>query len=152
MCDPPFQGVGAPAPCAGLRIGTWNLTGWSAAKAAVVAQELGVDVLAVQETHLAPVPLEWAHTTAQRLKMALYHGRPVLPAAGSVHGKSSGVGFLSRQGLALAPALPVGAAWRRLHAMCRLHTVRLAPRAGLPCGLLLVSVYAPVRENAQKVE
>ena len=44
-----------------LTIGTWNLSGWSAAKARTVLAEVGGNVLAVQETHLAVLPLQWAH-------------------------------------------------------------------------------------------
>ena len=152
MSDIAPLGDGALAPGAGLSIGTWNVSGWSAAKAAVAAQEVAMDILAVQETHLAAIPLEWAHTTSQRLELSLHHGRPVRPMVSAVHGRSCGVGFLSRRGLALAAALPVGAAWRRLHAMGRLHAVRLAPRTGLPKGLLLLSVYAPLREHDQRSE
>ena len=126
----------------GLRVGTWNVSHWAVARAAV-CQSLGMDVLAVQETHLAPVPLETAHTTARAHGMRLYHGRPVAATAGGLWGRSCGVGFLAAEAVALQVALPKGAAWRRLHAMRRVHAVRLAPSAGLPLGLLLVSVYAP---------
>ena len=36
-----------------LRVGTWNMSGWRAAKAEVVLPEIAADVLALQETHLA---------------------------------------------------------------------------------------------------
>ena len=84
--------------------------------------------------------------------MTLHHGRPVQPVVSALHGRSCGVGFLSRRGLAMAPSLPVGAAWRRLHAMSRLHAVRLSPRLGLPKGLLLLSVYCPLRQHDQRSE
>ena len=40
-----------------LRIGTWNMSGWRVAKARAVFGEVSADVLAIQETHLAAVPL-----------------------------------------------------------------------------------------------
>eukprot|EP00667_Euglena_gracilis_P025253 EG_transcript_29541 len=46
--------------------------------------------------------------------------------------------------------MPACPAWRRLHAMRRLHGVRLAPRPGLPLGLLLLSVYAPLSHQAER--
>ena len=47
MCEAVFLEGGAQSPGAPVRIGTWNISGWSAAKAAVVAQEVDVDILAV---------------------------------------------------------------------------------------------------------
>ena len=121
-------------------------------KAGVIAQDIGVDILAVQETHLAFLPLEWAHGTCRNLGLRLHHGHPVPPLLNRVDGRSCGVGFVSRQGVALTPVPPVGAAWRRLHSMGRLHGIRVPPpRAGLPHGLLLFSAYAPLQIRAQSV-
>ena len=76
-----------------------------------------------------------------------------MPAvAGGTFGRSCGVGFLAAAGLALVPVLPVGAAWRRLHCLGRLHAVRVAPRPGLPQGLLLFSIYAPLQTRQQQAE
>ena len=133
-------------------MGTWNVSHWSAAKATIMATSVGADVLAVQETHLAPLPLEWAHTTARSLGLHLHHGRPAAPLAGSPHGRSCGVGFVAAQGVALSPVLPSGTSWRQLHAMRRLHAVKLAPRPGIPRGLLLLSVYAPLQERQHAVD
>lgn len=147
MASRPWDGGAAPnggGPFGRLRLGTWNMSHWSAAKVAVVASTVMADVLAIQETHLAKMPLEVAHTTAQRAGLSLHHGRPARSVANSEHGKSCGVGFLCREGVAVAPALPSNPAWRRLHAMCRLAAVRLAPREGLPLGLLLVTIYGPL--------
>ena len=131
-------------------VGTWNMSHWTAAKAHVIATEVQAMVLAVQETHLAAFPLECAHGTARNVGLHLHHGHPVPPVARAVYGRSCGVGFLAQQGLPLVPVLPVGAAWRRLHAQGRLHAVRLAPRPGLPLGMLLVSVYAPLQGHGQQ--
>ena len=60
--------------------------------------------------------------------------------------------FLAVEAVALQVVLPHGAAWRRLHAIRREHAVPLAPRPGLPRGLLLVSVYAPQQSRALQVE
>ena len=113
---------------------------------------LEMDVLALQETHLAPVPLETAHTTARVRGLRLHHGRPAVPTPGGTWGRACGVGFLAVEAVALQVVLPHGAAWRRLHAIRRVHAVRLAPRPGLPRGLLLVSVYAPQQSRALEVE
>eukprot|EP00667_Euglena_gracilis_P032813 EG_transcript_51541 len=118
--------LGAAAPPGGvpasvLRVGTWNMSHWTAAKVSMVAALVSADVLAVQETHLAQVPLLSAHTTAANAGLHLHHGRPVQTTNRSEHGKSCGVGFLWRQGIAVLPAMPACPAWRRLHAMRRLH-------------------------------
>ena len=135
-----------------LRVGTWNISGWGAAKMRAWWPELPVEVLAVQETHLAVIPLHWAHGTMRDLGGSLHHGHPVKAVGQGTFGRSCGVGFVARQGVALAPVLPVGSAWRWLHLVGRLHAVKLAPRAGLPKGLLLLSVYAPLQVRQQAVE
>ena len=136
---------GSPVPSPGtLRVGTWNVSHWSGERAVVVSQDIGFDVLAVQETHLAVHPLERARSQALSLGIHLHHGRPVRPVGSSDHGKSCGVGFVAAPGVALSPVAPVGAAWRMLHALCRIHAVSLPPRSGLPHGLLLISTYAPL--------
>jgi hypothetical protein len=94
----------------GLRIGTWNLSHWSPERAAVIAGDVGVDVLAVQETHLAMLPLERAHSTTRALGLHLHHGRPVRPVGKSDHGKSCGVGFVTSLGISVSPVPPSGAA------------------------------------------
>ena len=63
---------------------------------ALVATGVQVDILAIQETHLAPVPLEGAHTIAKLAGLCLHHGRPVPRLRHSEHGRSCGVGFLCR--------------------------------------------------------
>ena len=66
--------VGAQPPQPGeVRVGTWNMSHWSAAKATLIATMVGAEVVAVQETHLAPLPLEWAHTTTRSLGLHLHH-------------------------------------------------------------------------------
>ena len=144
--SPTGEGMGV------LRVGTWNMSGWSAAKVQVCRPEIPADVLAVQETHLAVLPLQWAHTALHEVGGHLHHGHPVRPSGQKTFGRSCGVGFMAQQGLALAPVLPVGAAWRWLHLRCRLHAVRLPPRMGLPKGLLLLSVYAPLQVRQQAME
>lgn len=146
--SPALQSVDVPTV---LRLGTWNVSHWVASRAAIISQEVPVDVLALQETHLAPFPLECAHSTCHNLGLRLHHGHPVPPTARQVFGRSCGVGFIARQGVALSPILPVGPAWRRLYALGRLHGVRVPPRPGLPSGLVLLSVYAPLQVRAQAV-
>ena len=132
-----------------LRVGTWNMSHWTEQKALLVAGAIDVDILAIQETQLAVVPLERAHTTVRRARLHLHHGRPAVAQQHSEHGKSCGVGFLCREGVAVAPAVPSCTAWRMLHALRRTYGVLLPPRAGLPRGLLLLSIYAPLREHGQ---
>ena len=139
-------------PSSSLRIATWNISHWSRPKVERAAFEIPFDILAVQETHLAIVPLERAHTTAASLDLHLHHGRPVPPSGHSLHGRSCGVGFLARRGLALSKVLPTTAAGRRLHAHGRWHAVRLAPRSDLPHGLLLVTIYAPLESQRHGME
>ena len=129
-------------------MGTWNISHWTVPKVTVAATEVGAHVLALQETHLSSLPLEHVHTSAHALGLHLHHGRPVTTARGEYFGRSCGVGFVTMRGIAITPALPVGAAWRQLHALGRLHAVRLAPRPALPCGLLLLSIYAPLQSQA----
>ena len=128
----------------GLRIGTWNMSHWSQEKLAVVTADIDADILAVQETHLGALPLERAHLAARARGFALHHGRPVPPLRASDHGRSCGVGFLVAHGVAVSHSPPVGCAWRMLHSLRRLHAVRIPPRPGLPQGLLLFSIYAPL--------
>ena len=153
----PGCGTGSGSPQGGavgerLRVGTWNMSGWRAAKARAVFAEVSVDVLAVQETHLAAVPLQWAHATMRTVGSHLHHGHPVRAVGQDTFGRSCGVGFVAQAGVALTPVLPVGAAWRWLHLLGRVHAVRVAPRLGLPRGLLLLSVYAPLQTRQQAVE
>ena len=57
-----------------LRVGTWNMSHWTRQKAVLAAGAIGVDILAIQETQLAAVPLEVAHTTARHARLHLHHG------------------------------------------------------------------------------
>ena len=137
--------VGEAPLAGGLRIGTWNMSHWTVDKVQTIARDIPVDILAIQETHLAPLPVEWARTTAASFGMHFHHGRPAAPIGNSPHGKSCGVGFVACNGTPLSPLLPKGAAWRALHAMRRLTAVQLSPRPGLPHGLTIVSLYAPLQ-------
>ena len=157
MCDPQRgdrpAGAGNQEATAGrLVVGSWNMSHWTAAKARTVFDDVGADVLALQETHLAAVPLQWAHGTARQAGWHLLHGHPVRLVRGGVFGRSCGVGFIVRSGLAAAAAPPTGTAWRFLHLACRLHAIRLEPRPGLPRGLVVLSVYAPLQVRQQGVE
>ena len=148
MASSDEDAAGCSPPSGGLQIGTWNVSHWSPERAAVIAADVKVDILAMQETHLAVMPLQWAHSTARAMGLHLHHGRPVLAAGNSDHGKSCGVGFVTSLGVAVSPVLPSGSAWRMLHAARRLHAIRLPPRPGLPLGLQLFTVYAPLAIQA----
>ena len=56
MSEPLARGPASQAET--LRVGTWNMSHWSVAKLAFLASSGIADVLALQETHLAPLPLE----------------------------------------------------------------------------------------------
>jgi exonuclease III len=127
-----------------IRIGTWNVPHWSAARASVIAFDVAADIVAVQETHLAKLPLERAKTTSVSLGMRLLHGAAAQPVGNSEHGKVCGVGFLVKAGIALTREMPSTPPWRMLNAERRLHVASIPPRPHLPLGLLLVSLYAPL--------
>ena len=78
-----------------LRVGTWTISHWSRPTVERAAVEIPFDILAIQETHLAVVPQERAHTTAKALGLHLHHSRPVPVSGHSVHGRACGVGFLA---------------------------------------------------------
>ena len=90
---------------------------WTAAKVSLVAATVRADMLVVQETHLAALPLEVARKTARNAGLQLHHGRPAAASRGSEHGRSCGVGFLVQEGLAILPVAPSCPGWRRLWAM-----------------------------------
>ena len=147
-----FGGAPLASLATRLVIGSWNVSGWTASKLRTVLADIQADILALQETHLAAMPLQWAHGTVRDAGWHLLHGHPVPAVSGGTFGRSCGVGFVLRSGVAATAALPVGAAWRWLHFAGRLHGVRLAPRPGLPRGLLLLSVYAPLQTRQQAVQ
>ena len=128
-----------------VRIGTWNVSHWTPGRAATIAYDVATAILAVQETHLAALPLDWAKTTAVQLGLRLHHGAPAQAVGDSLHGKACGVGFVAAGGVALSREMPSTSTWRMLHAERRLHVVSVPRRPDLPHGLLLVSVYAPLQ-------
>ena len=87
-----------------LRVGTWNVSRWCLPRLEVIRESISVDLLAVQETHLASVGLERAQTAARRSQLCLHHGRPVPTRPGTLLGKSCGVGFFAKAGAAVIPA------------------------------------------------
>ena len=135
-----------PASGGSVVVGTWNVSWWCGARFEPV-RALGVSILALQETKLARVPVEHACGEAAERGYALHHGRPVPTIHSGVHGNCRGVGFLVARGVAVSQTPPQGPAWLRLHAMQRLHAVSLPPRPGLPLGLRLFTVYAPLRRD-----
>ena len=137
----------APAgPVEGIRVGTWNVSSWVQERLAPI-ETLGVQLLALQETKLSTTDLENKRATLKQLGYVLHHGHaaPVHRAGG--HADSCGVGFLASPGVAVSPLMPQGAAWKRLHAMARVHAVQVPPRPGLASGLRLFSVYAPLQRD-----
>ena len=135
-----------------LVLGSWNMSRWASDKVHMALAELDVHVLALQETHLAIVPLNVAHRCAKAAGLHLHHGHPVPAVSNATWGRSCGVGFLAAGGVAACKQPPVGPAWRRLHAIGRMHAIRLAPRVGLPLGLLLITVYVPLQGHGHEAE
>ena len=63
----PRRGVSSPLSADEpplLRIGTWNMSHWTVPKVSLVTSRMAMDILAIQETHLAPIPLTTAHRTS----------------------------------------------------------------------------------------
>ena len=83
----------SPTEDEGIAIATWNMCHWTAAKVGQPSASATLDVVALQETHLAELPLERAHTTARQHGWSLQHGRPVPASGHSEHGRACGVGF-----------------------------------------------------------
>ena len=129
-----------------VRLGTWNLSRWHSMRLAPI-EATGVELMALQETKLSLLPLEAAKALASTKGYTLHHGHPVPARTSGGHGDSCGVGVLAFPGVAVVVLLPQGAAWRMLHSMSRVHAVQVPPRPGLPLGLRVFSVYAPLREN-----
>jgi endonuclease/exonuclease/phosphatase family metal-dependent hydrolase len=129
-------------------IGSWNMSAWTP-QAAEEAMQLGADVIALQETKLATVPLHRAQSVMAGQGWKLHHGIAVMERAGSIVGASCGTGFLVAPGRALTSLDPTAGAWRRLHAMGRIHVVRI-PDADGSGHLRVVSVYAPLKMGEEK--
>ena len=146
---PPSRGPPARAPLAepaSVVVGTWNVSWWTPARFPP-ASSLQAQVLALQETKLAPLPLASAQRFLRPQGFTLLHGHPVAPSRSPSQGDSCGVAFLASPGVALSPLFPVGGPWRRLHSMSRVHAVSLPPRPGLPLGVRLFTVYAPLERD-----
>ena len=78
----------------------------TAARSSTIALDVPTHILAVQETHLAPLPVQWAKTTCKRLGLWLHHGAAALPVNGTPHGKARGVGFVTKMGVAVTREMP----------------------------------------------
>ena len=147
MSSRPHNAQAAGAAPAGLvTVGTWNVSYWHEDRLSAVGS-LSVDILALQETKLARIPLERARGAARGHGYTLHHGPPVPATRAGLHGDACGVGLLAAPGVAVSPLPPQGPAWRRLHDSYRLHGVCIPPRSGLPRGLRLFTVYAPLRRD-----
>ena len=143
-----------PPPCEGsecFSIASWNVTGLSEARVERIS-EFQFHVIALQETHLSSFPLRQRCLTAKRCNMQLLHGRtPSEDYGGHLPGgasKSRGVGFLLGPSVSATQLHPVGKAWKLLWLARRLHVIDFPPRRGLPRGLRVVSVYAPVASSS----
>jgi len=134
-----------------VRIGTWNVSclkkGGRTGSRLTPLASLGAQLVAVQETKLSCMQLETVRASLRRGGYSLHHGHPVPVCRAGGHGDSGGVGVIASPGVAVSPLLPQGPAWRRLHAMTRLHGVQIPPRPGLPLGLRVFSVYAALRKD-----
>ena len=78
--------------------------------------------------------LENARGALKRAGCTLHHDQAsAVRRVGFLRDKA-GVSFLASPGIAVSPLLPRGPAWRRLHAMGRLHGVAVPPRPDLSRG------------------
>lgn len=77
-----------------VRLGTWNVSGWSAERWGPIAS-LDVQLLALQETKLASIPLERVREAAKRRGFTLHHGKASAVRRAVIHGNSCGVGILA---------------------------------------------------------
>ena len=126
-----------------LWVGTWNITWWTQHRLPSIT-DLGVHLMAVQETKLAGTHLENASSSLRRSGFTLHHGAAPAARRRGGHGDRAGVGILAMPGVAVSPLPPQEPAWRRLHAMARLHGILVPRRPALPLGLRIFSVYAPL--------
>ena len=69
-----FGGAPLASLATRLVIGSWNVSGWTASKLRTVLADIQADILALQETHLAAMPLQWAHGTVETLDGIYYMG------------------------------------------------------------------------------
>ena len=127
-------------PATSLRLATWNVSWWTQARLKPIS-DLKAHAVALQETKLLDLPLENARSGLRRLGYTLLHGAAGQDTGTGVRG---GVGVLASPGVALSPLHPVEPAHRRLYSMARVHGVMFHPRAGLPLGLRVYTVYAPL--------
>ena len=132
-----------------LCIGTWNVSWWTHQRLTPIAS-LHLHLLALQETKLGPLPLENVRSSLRRQQYTLHHGAAAAARTVGGYGDSAGVGLLAMPGVAVSPLPPQCAAWRRLHAMARLHGVFFPRRPGLPLGLRVFSIYAPLQRGPQR--
>ena len=129
-----------------VRVRTWNVSWWVGERLGAF-RPFGAQLWALQETKLAPVFLETARGALKREGYVLHHGQASTVHRAGGHGDRCGVGVLAASGVAVSPLMPQGAAWRRLHAMQRVHAVQVPPRPGLSLGLRLFTVYAPLQQD-----
>lgn len=135
---------------------SWNSTGLSEEKLRT-AMELKGHCLALQETHLAEIPLTARKMQARHLGCVLKHGKAVPPYAACKRkredltkgndlftARRNGVAFLLGPGITAKELEMAGSAWKRLWEMQRLYGVFFPPRPGLPSGLRVFTVYAPI--------
>ena len=148
---PPMAATDPSSPPANahlLRVGTWNVSGWTPEKLSVISR-LGVQLLAVQETHLSIAGLESARFYIHGQGWSLHHGHPAPTPLGRVHGVRCGVGVLAAPGFAVNPLYPRGSPWARLNQQARLTAVEIPPRRDLPRGLRIFSIYVPLEQDPE---
>jgi len=126
------------------RFGTWNVSVWTGSRLDTIAG-CETALMAIQETHLASRPLDEVRKSLGKHHYTFHHGAPSAAVRGGDRGGSCGVAVVASPGVAVTPVRPVGAAWRKLHDMARVHAVFVPPRPDFPLGLRLFSVYAPLQ-------
>lgn len=133
-----------------LPVGEWKVVSWNVSGLSVPRLEkitgLGGDLWALQETHLPEIELAQRKKNAARFNWRLVHGKPAPVSTSGAGGRARGVGSLVAPGVAVREVMPPGRAWKKLWEAQRVHMVEFPPRAGLPRGLRVVNVYAPITE------
>lgn len=100
-----------------------------------MSEDVQVDVLALQETHLTSVTLQRMRVAAFDLSLAAPPCPTCTTCLGVVPRQACVVGFLTPSDVTVQFVPPAEAAGRFLHAVCRLHTILRPGHAGCTSSL-----------------
>jgi hypothetical protein len=129
-----------------IRLVSWNLGGWCNERIEDL-REMNGDVFALQETHLAKIPLGHAKNACEKNKLRLLHGPPVIPRKGYIKANRCGVGVISRMELPLKITGQGEPSGMRLESKGRSVSTFFPPTNELNRGLRITSLYAPQQKD-----